>query len=79
MAIATDISLNNAVSLIEKGIGTGLERRIRDALMPHAESVVCEVAKQLCKDLKANMACYTDHASGDIRISLVINDDRHEV
>ena len=78
MAIATELSLDNVVGHIAKGVGAELEKQIKAALMPHAEKVVEEVAKQLCQNLKANMTSYRDHIDGSVRIALVIDGARHE-
>lgn len=78
MVIATEMRLDNAVAHIAKGVGNELERRIKVALMPHAEKVVDEVAKALCQDLKANMTNYYDRLDGDVKIALVIDGERHE-
>lgn len=78
MGIATTLDLNDAIGHIAKGVGTALEEKIKAALMPHAEKVVEEVAKQLCRNLKANLDSYRDHVHGDVKISLTIDGNRHE-
>jgi len=78
MAIATELSLDNAIGHIAKGVGAELEKQIKAALMPHAEKVVEEAAKELCKNLKANMTNYRDHTDGGVKIALVIDGARHE-
>ena len=78
MAIATELNLENAVEHIAKGVGAELEKQIKAELMPHAEKVVEEVAKQLCQNLKANMTGYRDHMDGSVKIALIIDGARHE-
>lgn len=79
MSITTELSLDNAVAHIAKGVGGELEKRIKAALMPHAEKVVEEVAKSLCQNLKTGMTGYYNHINGDIKIALVIDGARHEI
>lgn len=78
MAIATELSLDNAIGHIAKGVAAELEKQIKAALMPHAEKVVEEVAKQLCQNLKMNMTNYRDHIDGSVKIALVIDGAQHE-
>jgi len=52
MAMTVDMSLDSAIAYISKGVGAALEEKIKDALRPHAEKVVEEVAKELCRNLK---------------------------
>lgn len=78
MAITTELSLDNAIGHIAKGIGAELEKQIKVALMPHAEKVVAEVARQLCRNLKANISSYKDLSDGNVRIALVIDGARFE-
>ncbi|SBT10714.1 hypothetical protein PROAA_610074 [Candidatus Propionivibrio aalborgensis] len=78
MAIAAELSLDNAIGHIAKSVGAELEKQIKAALMPHAEKVVDEAAKKLCQNLKANMTNYRDHIDGSVKIALVIDGARHE-
>lgn len=78
MAIMTELRLENAVGHIAKSIGSELETQIKTALMPHAEKVVEEVAKQLCKNLKTNMVGYYDYGNHEVKIKLVIDGAQHE-
>ena len=79
MSSTTELSLDNAIGYIAKGVGAALEEKIKTALMPHAEKVVEEAAKQLCQNLKANITNYHDHIDGSVKISLVIDGVRHEI
>jgi hypothetical protein len=76
--ITTKLPLDSAIAHISKGVGMALEEKIKAALMPHAEKVVDEVAKDLCKNLKANLSSYTEYSDFSVRIALVIDGDRHE-
>lgn len=78
MAIATELDLDNAIGHIARGVGAALEEKIKEALMLHAETVVKEVAKQLCQNLKTNMTGYRNCANSGVTIELVIDGARHE-
>lgn len=79
MALLTELSLDDAVAHIDKGVGGELEKQIKAALMPHAEKVVEEAAKRLCQNLKANMTSYRQQHDERIQITLVIDGARHEI
>lgn len=78
MAISTELRLEDAIGHIAKGVGNALEEQIKAALMPHAEKVVEEAAKQLCKNLKANLRSYRQMSGNSVQIELVIDRTRHE-
>ena len=79
MAIATELSLDNALGHIGRSIGAELETKIREALMPHAERVVEEAAKRLCQNLKGNILGYRHGLDGDVNITLVLDGVQHKL
>ncbi len=67
------IPLDTAVAHIAKGVELELEKRIRDALMAHAEKVVCDVARSMAETLRGSLKQYEDVGTGDVFVTLQID------
>lgn len=79
MAFTAELQLENAIGHIAKGVGAELEERVKAALMPYAEKVVEDVAKQLCANLKTNMVGYIGCKDKDVNIALIIDGTQYDV
>lgn len=79
MAVTTELPLGKAIDHIENGVSAALEDEIKKALMPHAVNVVEQVAKKLCKNLKANLSSYRSDMDGNTYVTLIINGEKHDI